>query len=340
MRTLTKKKLLVALTSLTALTALTSFAFARWVLVSAGRLNATTLQSIDGPFLCVRTTCADDESRKRPPTHSDVSYGAHMRNVIDIWLAPGDGPRPLLVYVHGGGWFTGDKSQKMPDYVPYLDKGISFAAINYRLAPENPLPAPVHDAARSLQFIRSKAVEWSIDPERIALIGPSAGACTSLWLLLHDDLADSNASDAVLRESTRVCAAAVIVPQTSIDPKVIEEWLGPNVLQHSMVPFAVGEKTIADAIRNDHRHREVFVEFSPINHVDSSDPPLFMECNAEMDLPSRDAGHGIHHPVFGVNLKKRSDEVGHECHLFIPGFSKSEKYSSVNDFLMNKLLAK
>lgn len=291
-------------------------------------------------LVCACSSCAGDGSWMYPPTHADVSYGPHERNVLDIWLAPGNGPRPLLVYVHGGGWYTGDKSQKMPDYEPFLDQGISFAAINYRLAPENPLPVPVHDAARAIHFIRSKAFDWDIDADHIALFGPSAGACTAIWLLLHDDLADPKSSDAVLRQSTRVCAAAVIVPQTSIDPKVLEEWLGPNVLQHSMIPFAVGEKSIADAIRKDDRHRAVYVEFSPINHVDSADPPLFIECNAEMDLPSRDAGHGIHHPLFGVKLKKRSDEVGHECHLFIPGYSKSGKYSSVNDFLMKQLLAR
>lgn len=291
-------------------------------------------------FLCARTIIAADESSDRHPTHSDVSYGPHKRNTLDIWLASGDGPRPLLVYIHGGGWYTGDKSQKMPDYAPFLDQGISFAAINYRLTPENPLPAPVHDAARAIQFIRSKAVDWNVDPDHVALIGPSAGACTSIWLLLHDDLADPRSSDPVLRESTRVCAAAGIVPQTCIDPIAIEEWLGPNVHQHPMIAFAVGEKTIADAIRKDHRHRAAYIEFSPINHVDSSDPPLFIDCNAEMDLPSRDAGHGIHHPVFGVKLKKRCDEVGHECHLLIPGFSKSESFSTVNDFLLNKLLAK
>jgi acetyl esterase/lipase len=235
---------------------------------------------------------------------------------------------------------TGDKSQKGPAIQPFLKRGISFAAINYRLTPEHPLPAPIHDAARAIQFLRSKAADWSIDARRIALTGPSAGACTSMWLLLHDDMADPNAIDPVLRESTRVCAAAVSVGQTSIDPKVIEVWLGPNVLKHPMIALAVGEKTIEDAIQNYDKHHDIYVEFSSINHVDALDPPLFMTCSAEMDLPSRDSGHGIHHPVFGVKLKEKSDKVGHECHLVIPGFSKSEQYSDAYDFLIAKLMSK
>lgn len=281
---------------------------------------------------------AADEAKPLEPTHTNVSYGPHARNVLDFYQAKGDGPRPLLVYIHGGGWTGGDKKQDPKVFQPFLDKGISYAAINYRLTPDNPLPAPVHDAARAIQFIRTKAAEWNIDTQHIALTGGSAGACTSMWLLLHDDLADPKASDPVLRESTRVCAAAVLSGQVSIDPKVCEEWLGPNVLKHRMINMAVGEKTIEGALANYDKHRPLYVEFSPFNHVDGKDPPLLMTYGADMTLPSKDAGHGIHHPVYGVKLKEKSDKLGHECHLLIPGVSKSENYASANEFLMAKLL--
>lgn len=283
---------------------------------------------------------AADEKKQVPPTYADVSYGPHARNVLDFWKADGEGPRPLLVYIHGGGWVAGDKKQDSSKFQPFLDKGISYAAVNYRLTPDNPLPAPVHDAARAIQFIRTKAKEWNIDSKHIALTGGSAGACTSMWLLLHDDLADPTAPDPVLRESTRVCAAAVSAGQVSIDPKVIEEWLGPGVLMHRMIPMAVGERKLVDALTNYEKYRKLYVEFSPYNHVDGQDPPLLMTYGADMTLPSKDAGHGIHHPVYGVKMKEKSDKVGHECHLLIPGVSKSEQYSSAEEFLTAKLLAK
>ncbi|MFN9720200.1 MAG: alpha/beta hydrolase fold domain-containing protein [Planctomycetota bacterium] len=294
-------------------------------------------------FVCLclsLSTDADHASEQPSPTERDVAYGPHTRNILDFWQATGDGPRPLLIYIHGGGWLTGDKSQKSPALQPFLDRGISVAAINYRLTPQNPLPAPVHDAARAVQFLRSRAVRWNIDTNHMALTGPSAGACTAMWLLLHDDLADPKAKDPVLRESTRVCAASVSVGQTSIDPDVIEGWLGPNVLKHPMIAQAVGETDIADVIRQRDRFHDLYVEFSPINHVDSSDPPLFMTCSAEMDLPSRDPGHGIHHPMYGAKLKEKSDMTGHECHLLIPGYSVSPKYADGNDFLFQMLLSR
>jgi acetyl esterase/lipase len=294
-------------------------------------------------FSCIMVTASLFGADPKPqitPTQANVSYGPHERNVLDFWKAEGNGPRPLLVYIHGGGWTGGDKKKDTSAYKPFLDKGISCAAINYRLTPGSPLPAPVHDAARAIQFLRTKAAEWNIDTRHIALTGGSAGACTSMWLLLHDDLADPNAKDPVLKESTRVCAAAVSAGQTSIDPKVIEEWLGPNVLKHRMINMAVGEATIDDALKNYEKHRAQFVEFSPYNHVDADDPPLLMTYGADMTLPSKDAQHGIHHPVYGVKLKEKSDSVGHECHLLIRGTSKSEKYADATEFLMEKLLGK
>lgn len=273
------------------------------------------------------------------PTFANVSYGPDKMNVIDFWQAEGEGPRPLLVYIHGGGWVAGDKKRSRKDVQPFLDKGISYAAINYRLSTQAPLPAPVHDAALAIQFIRSKSGEWNIRKDRIALTGGSAGACTSMWILTHDDLADPKSKDPVRRESTRVTAAAVAGGQTSIDPKQIEPWLGPMVLQHRMINMAVGETTIEGALRNYDQHKDLYVEFSAYNHVSSDDPPLLMTYGNNMKLPSENAGHGIHHPVYGVKMKEKCDRVGQECHLLIKGVSKSDRYASAKAFLMDKLLA-
>ncbi len=274
------------------------------------------------------------------PTMADVSYDKHKMTVIDFWKAEGEGPRPLHIYIHGGGWIGGDKKSGWKDAKTWLDKGISYAAVNYRLTGEASLPAPVHDAARAIQFIKSKAGEWNIQKDNIVLSGGSAGACTSMWILCHDDLADPKSSDPVERESTRVQGAAVAGGQTSIDPKQIEPWLGPMVLQHNMINMAVGEKTIAGALKNYDKHAELFKEFSAYNHVSKDDPPLLMTYGSDMTLPSKSAGHGIHHPVYGVKMKEKCDEAGMECHLLVSGVSTSEEYSSKNVFIAEILLGK
>jgi len=282
-------------------------------------------------------------------THSNVSYGPDkIRNILDFWQAPRDGPRPLLVNIHGGGWITGDKNGYF-DYKPFLDRGISCAAINYRFTPDNLLPAPFHDAARAIQFLRTKAAEWNIDPDRIALTGGSAGACTSMWLLLHDDLADPNATDPILRQSTSVCAAAVYAGQTSIDPPVINEWIPSTVPMHRMIPYAVGQQSMANVWPHAHyesKYKATYQEFSPINHLDANDPPLYMEYNRRMNLPAGSDGDAIHHPIFGIKMweKSKTNAAGHECHLKIASTNEykttnTSSYSSGVEFLIDKLLA-
>ena len=104
-----------------------------------------------------------------------------------------------------------------------LDAGISVAAVNYRFIAqameqkvEPPVKACLRDAARALQTLRAKAKEWNLDPARVGATGGSAGACTSLWLALHDDLADPASADPVARQSSRLAAAAVSGAQTSL----------------------------------------------------------------------------------------------------------------------------
>ncbi len=141
---------------------------------------------------------------KRPtPTAADVVYGTDSpRQKFDFWQAESDEPTPLVLLIHGGGWRGGDKTGYGANVIqPFLDAGISVAAINYRFIEqameqgvEPPVKAPLHDAARALQTLRSKAKEWNLDPKRVGATGGSAGACTSVWLALHDDLADIRAA--------------------------------------------------------------------------------------------------------------------------------------------------
>ena len=145
-----------------------------------------------------------------------------------------------------------------------------------------------------------------------------------MWILNHDDLAKPDSDDPVERESTRVQGAAVAGGQTSTDPKQIEPWLGPNVLKHNMINMAVGEKTIEGALANYEKHAALFKEFSPYNHVSKDDPPLFMSDGSDMTLPSKNAGHGIHHPVYGVKIKEMCEQLGMECHLRVKGGLKAK----------------
>jgi len=294
----------------------------------------------DCNFASIQRLHALEVTTNKPPTLEvlrSVSYGPHERQVLDFWRAKGESPRPVVVFIHGGGWTNGSTSSSYAAAKPYLEHGISYAAIAYRLAPDNPLPAPVHDAARAVQFLRHKADKWNINKGRIAAIGGSAGGCSSLWLAFRDDLADPDAEDPVLRESTRLAAAAARNAQTSIDPIVIEEWIGPNVLKHRMIWMAVGEKSMADALANYKQHQDLYREFSPINHFSADDPPVMLTYSHPTILPSANANHGIHHPAFGVRLKEKSEHFGNEVHLLVNEEIQESQYQSISQFLIDKL---
>lgn len=272
------------------------------------------------------------------PTKENVSYGPDERNVMDFWKAAGEGPRPVVISIHGGGWLNGDKrSARNTELKKLLDMGISVVAINYRLSGKNPLPAPVHDAARAVQFVRFMSKEWNIDPARVALTGGSAGGCSTLWIALHDDMQDKNSPDPVLRESSRVTAAVADAAQTSIDPKVITDWIGPKVIDHAMIRSAVGSGSNQDMTDNYAKYEKLYKEFSPINHVDKNDPPILLRYS--FSAPPKGTNEAIHHANFGIKLKEASDKVGHECYLYYPG-GPASKYRYAEEFLKAKLLAK
>lgn len=86
----------------------------------------------------------------RPPDVANASYGPHERNVVDLWKAKSDKPAPLVVFIHGGGFRAGDKTNLSPVLLDLcLGRGVSVAAINYRLTQQAPYPAAMHDGARS-----------------------------------------------------------------------------------------------------------------------------------------------------------------------------------------------
>jgi triacylglycerol lipase len=115
----------------------------------------------------------------------DVSYGPHERNVLDAFTTRDKGPaavgKPLLVYIHGGGFRAGAKrlaGQPFYDNVGVWAacNGMVGITINYRLAPEFMYPAGVEDLSLVVKYLRSHAALCGGDPERIFLWGHSAGA--------------------------------------------------------------------------------------------------------------------------------------------------------------------
>lgn len=236
---------------------------------------------------------------------ANISYGPHPRNVLDFYRAPSDKATPVVVFIHGGGFVTGSKENlnaAMRDRL--LDAGISVAAINYRYATQAPFPAPMMDGVRAIQFLRSKAGEWNIDKTRIAAMGGSAGACMALWIGYHDDFANPTSVDPVARESSRLSAMAVNGAQTTLDLRVISEFISPATARHPSGPVFFG---LSPSEFNSPRARVLFREASPVTYLSKDDPPAWLYYDEpDVDLPpNARPGAGIHHPRFGAHLREQ-----------------------------------
>lgn len=275
------------------------------------------------------------------PTHANVKYGSHPRQVMDVWLAESAEPTPVLVSIHGGGFRSGNKSVQGGLLRQCLDSKISVVAITYRLSDVAIAPAQFHDAARAVQYLRHRAKEWNLDPKRFAGTGGSAGAGLSLWLGFHEDLADADNKDPILRESSRLSCMAVYNGQTSYDPRVIRDLFpGTDTYKHS----ALAQLYDVDLNKLDELPKEkykLFEEVSAMPHFTKDDGPVLLMYASDMDTPIRNQSIGIHHPQFGTVLKEMMDKTGIECAVKTGINRGNDQFTELTmEFLKRHLLKK
>ncbi len=312
-------------------------------------LKTKRMSSLKTLGICL-SLCSPVGAVEPASIEKNIAYGVHERQVLDFYRAESNKPTPLVLHIHGGGWTSGDKKNP-PGLKTYLQAGISVASINYRYTwqaqaegIEPPVKAPLEDAARALQFLRSKASEWNINKDRIAATGGSAGACSSLWLAFHDELADPSAKDPVSRESTRLFCAAVRVAQTSLDPKQMREWT-PNS-RYGGHAFGITDLSKPqDPAARDSRFQDFFEarerlhpwieKYSPIALIDAGDPPVYLHYDSAPEI-GKEQKDPTHSANFGVKLQEALRSIGVPCELVYPG-APNVIHPTIEDSLIKKL---
>ena len=249
--------------------------------------------------------------RRRKPTEANVPYGDHERNVLDFWQAESELPTPLFVWIHGGGFRGGDKASIPGELMGQcLEAGISCASINYRLSGHAPYPAQMHDSARAIQFLRSKAGEWNLEPKWFAAGGGSAGSGISQWIGFHDDMAKPDSADPVARQSTRLSCVFPINMQSTYDPREIKRLIPGEAYKHpALLPFFARPKDWDwDTGEIDEDLDRMLKDASPITHLSKGDAPAFAFHYERSNRPGN-----IHHSNFGKHLKEAMDKLDIEC---------------------------
>jgi len=124
----------------------------------------------------------------------DLKYGENERHCLDVFTAKDSkGVKPVLLFVHGGGFVAGDKhSEGSPFYsnIGAWAANNGFAGVNmtYRLAPDHPWPAGIEDIRAAVEFIQTNGKDYGLDADRIFLMGQSAGGAHSAAYIAHPEV--------------------------------------------------------------------------------------------------------------------------------------------------------
>lgn len=110
----------------------------------------------------------------------DLPYceGACAHQMLDLYLpSEGEGPFPVIIFIHGGAFWGGDKRDFQAMYVmDGTNRGYAVASINHRLSDECKFPLPVYDVKAAVRYLRANAEKYNLDPNRFAAVGDSAGS--------------------------------------------------------------------------------------------------------------------------------------------------------------------
>lgn len=202
-------------------------------------------------------------------TAKDVEYGTHERHKLDVYTPKGDGPFPLVVWVHGGGWQNGSKGGGGPA-IKLLDHGYAVAAINYRLSSHAVFPAQIEDCKAAIRHLRENAKTYKVNPDRIGVWGSSAGGHLVALLGTSGDVKELEGVKEAKASSRVQC---------------VVDWFGPTDLtrmaEQSKVKGPIDHdakdspesKLIGGAIQE---NKEKAAKANPLTYVTKDDPPFLI----------------------------------------------------------------
>src|SRR5688572_21128866 len=208
---------------------------------------------------------------RQPSVTTDVVYGYKdgLALTFDVHRPAQPNGAGVIAIVSGGWQSSVEMSRLIVDgYLSPLlnDKGFTVFAVRHGSSPRYPMSAIVADTRRAVRFIRQHAGDYGVDPNRIGVYGGSAGGQLALLLGTTADSGDSSASDAVLRESSRVAAVVAFFPPTDLSR------FGTQRIRQA---FAAMRLTDAEA-----------AEYSPIRFVSpGAAPSLIVHGDADTTVP-------------------------------------------------------
>jgi len=194
----------------------------------------------------------------------DITYGtaAGEKLLLDLAMPKGlNSPAPAIVWIHGGGWRWGLKSEFQKQIVRSAQLGYVAVTITYRFAPKHIFPAQIEDCKAAVRWLRANAEKLHVDPQRIGAVGSSAGAHLSMLL------ATSEPSDGLEGEGGASGVASRV--------QVAVSYAGPTNLA---APFPEAtQKILAEFLGGPlSEKQDVARKASPLTYVTSGDAPMLL----------------------------------------------------------------
>jgi acetyl esterase/lipase len=262
--------------------------------------------------------------------HRDLVYveGGHERQTLDLFLpATPNGPVPVIIWVHGGGWQNGSKENCLALRSGFLERGYAVASLNYRLSQHAVFPAQIEDCKAAIRWLRAHAGEYGLDPARFGAWGSSAGGHLVALLGTSGDVKAFDVG-AHLDQSSRVQAVCdyfgptdFIALAKSRDASRPATYLSPE------------SRLIGGFVLD---HPDKVTEANPITYVSADDPPFLIVHGDQDPLVPLAQSQLLFEAMKQSGLGVRFHTIRGGAHGG-PGFSSGEVETMVADFFEARL---
>ena len=202
--------------------------------------------------------------------HRDLAYvdNGHERHKLDLYLPEqAQGPLPVLIWVHGGGWQNGSKDACPPLRDGYVERGYAVASLNYRLSGHAVFPAQIEDCKAAIRWLRAHAEQFGLDSQRFGVWGSSAGGHLVALLGTSSEVKAFDVG-AHLDQSSAVQAVCDYYGPTDfvafVRTKGYESHAAANAPEAKLLGGTVEEKP------------ELAKRANPITHLSADDPPFLI----------------------------------------------------------------
>lgn len=275
--------------------------------------------------------------------YKNISYGPDRKNTLDLWIADSKSNSPFVIYIHGGGFGAGSKNaayskNNFKRVKKLLKNNISFATIDYSFKNnEDFLFSSLNDAKRALQFLRFNSEKYNLLKDKVALMGSSAGATSSLWIGLQDDMSDKNSPDPILRESTKVSCIVGMAAAHSLN---LNRWKNMADVDEAYLKSIFkkylgkmdAEKWIQRSFDENYISEVDFFE-----KMDANDPPIFI-FNPGKNRKPKNIADFHHNPLHAKVLKQKADSLKLKNVVYAPRIGIIDKSGQgVVDFIIENL---